>query len=239
MAMVPGGGTWPVDGLLPDASVGQRPTGIVPLDEVMGGGVSPGEILALAGPPRAGVSRLAVRLALGIGRDASVCIVNGHLPTRRLLPVIDATGHDLGGDGPRTLDVASWMPLPDSPAHPAWFESTYDVVVVDCLDEMTTSHWVRTTSLSDVGRRLRECARRSSTTLIITGRSAAVDRGAAAGTTDRGPDGDVFDDVADVHLRLGGGGDDVELVEVEVRGGRRAVHRLSFSHTGVARLQPT
>lgn len=234
--MVPGGSTWPVDGLS-SASSELRPTGVVPLDDTLGGGVSSGEILALEGPPRAGVSRLAIRLALGLGRGASVCIVNGHLPTRRLVPVVEATRNDVGGDQPKTLDVASWMPLPGSPVHPAWFESTYDVVVLDCLDEMMTSHWVRTTSLWDVGRRLRECARRSSTALIITARSAGASRGAVADTTDRGPSGPVFDDVSDTHIRLGRDGDGLGLVEVEVRGGRRVVHRLSLSQTGVTRLQ--
>jgi len=134
-----GGLGYPMGELALLPQLARHPTGLSGLDDVLSGGIGAGEVLTITGPPGIGVSRLAMQAAVGASRSARVLFVNGHMPTRRLLAGLrdigersGLTAHDLD-----RFEVASWVPLPspDSPDD-RWVGFGYDVVVIDCLDEM-------------------------------------------------------------------------------------------------------
>ena len=105
------------------------------------------------------------------------------------------------------FEVASWVPLPD-PDSPdeRWVGRGYDVVVIDCLDEMLRSQaWPDADTILRHSRWLRECAQRSSTAVVITAAQTRCPGLATrvswtpGGATGFGP---AFDDVADSSCQI-------------------------------------
>ncbi|NYG07765.1 hypothetical protein BJ986_002252 [Phycicoccus badiiscoriae] len=163
----------------------------------------------MAGPPGIGVTSLLTQMAAHLVQTARVGMANDHMATHilrdRLLMAASSAGTD------RTavdrIEIASWIPIPDFRSDdPSWFGADYDVLIIDCLDEMLRPRaWPRGPVAVLTGRWLREMARRSNTALILTARG------------DRPPDDGrwsfegawqshwarpVFDDIADVQLSL-------------------------------------
>lgn len=72
-------------------------------------------------------------------RSAKVLFVNGHRSTRRLVGSLRDIGErsGLAANDLDRFEVASWVPLPNPDnTDDRWVGCGYDVVFIDCLDEM-------------------------------------------------------------------------------------------------------
>ncbi len=227
-----GGLGYPMGELALLPQLARHPTGLSGLDDVLSGGIGAGEVLTITGPPGIGVSRLAMQAAVGASRSARVLFVNGHMPTRRLLAGLrdigersGLTAHDLD-----RFEVASWVPLPslDSPDD-RWVGFGYDVVVIDCLDEMFRPQaWPDPDELLRHGRWLRECAQRSSTALVATARAENADQIGYSGFARAWRRHRVrlaFDDIADSSCHIFYDADSKICVRLASRGGQRLSRR--------------
>ncbi len=160
-------------------------------------------------------------MAATLSLTARVLVANDHVPTlllrdhlNGLLATGDVTGRS--GLGPRAtpdgstagLELASWLPLPDWREPDAgWEGALYDVVIIDCYDEM-----IRPAALPGpgdalrAGRWLREQTRRTETVLVLTSRTPTRHTAAAAedGLVDVRS---VFDDICDLRIDIGDHGD--------------------------------
>ncbi len=209
-----------------------HPTGLSEMDDVLSGGVGAGEVLTITGTPGIGVSRLAMQAAVGAARSAKVLFVNGHMPTRRLLVGLRDIGEQ-SGLTPEALDrfeVASWVPLPN-PGGPddRWLGYDYDVVVIDCLDEMFRPQaWPDADEVLRHSRWLRECAQRSSTALVITARAEQASQIGYPGFAEawrRHRARLAFDDIADSSCQIFLDAEGEISVRLASRGGQRLIRR--------------
>ena len=149
--------------LLPPLPV--HASGVAPLDTLTGGGLTPGAVWTLAGPPSIGITSLASSIAVTASRTARVAVGNEHLPTHLLRDRLRAAGD--------RIEIASWVPLPDYRSDDSsWFGAAYDVLIIDCYDEMfRPAAWPKGDTAIRQGRWLRELARRTNTALVLTARA--------------------------------------------------------------------
>jgi len=185
------------------------PTGVGPLDALTRGGLTPGVIWTVAGPPGVGVTSLVMQMAAHLSQTALVGMANDHMATHvlrdRLLMYASTARIDRAPVD--RIDIASWVPIPALRCdEPSWFGSEYDVMIIDCFDEMLRPRaWPEGRMAVLTGRWLREMARRSNTALVLTARA---DRAPAKGRPpfERAWHSHwaraVFDDIADVQLSL-------------------------------------
>lgn len=176
-----------------------HPCGFPSLDELTGGGLAPGAVWTVAGPTGVGVTSLVSATAVAAGRSARVALANDHLATHLLRDRLQSASGKVA--------IASWVPLPDyRSAELSWFGANYDLLIIDCLDEMLRpAAWPKSASAISHGRWLRELARRSNTALVLTGR-AERPRSSGRGAFERSWHSHwsrpVFDDIADVQIQL-------------------------------------
>lgn len=225
-----------VDGVPP---LERHPTGLPSVDDLLGGGLGSGEVMTMFGPPGVGVTRLAIQMALGAAASSKVLFVNGHLGSRRLVASLRAIGGACGVataalDG---FQIASWIPLPyPGREDDQWIGVEYDVVVIDCLDEMFRPQaWPDPQNALRYGRWLRECAQRSSTALIVTARAAEPEQVGSQGFTAawrRHPLHDVFDDIADASCRMFLDDNAEIALHLACRGGQLSRRRCLLRHDG-------
>ena len=183
--------------LLPPLPV--HASGVAPLDKLTGGGLTPGTVWTLAGPPSIGITSLATSIAVTASRTARVAVGNEHLPTHLLRDRLRAAGD--------RIEIASWVPLPDHRSDDcSWFGAAYDVLIIDCYDEMLRpAAWPKGDTAIRQGRWLRELARRTNTALVLTARSERA-RSHGRRPFERAWHAHaarpVFDEVADLRVEL-------------------------------------
>lgn len=208
--------------LLPPLSV--HASGVEPLDSLTGGGLTPGAVWTLSGPPSIGITSLASSIAITASRTAHVALANEHLPTHLLRDRLRAADD--------RIELASWIPLPDFLSDDSsWFGAAYDILIIDCYDEMLRpAAWPKGDTAIRQARWLRELARRSNTALVLTARAERArsqGRPAFDKAWHRHPSRPVFDDVADLR---------VEVWPGKTRGTRfQAVARGHGAATGLVR----
>ncbi len=101
---------------------------------------------------------------------------NEHLATHQLRERLStaAAAIDLHQDALGRIENASWIPLPDPDCDnedDAWFGAGYDVLVLDCYDEMLRPRaWPTGRAALRAARSLRELARRTNTAAVLTAR---------------------------------------------------------------------
>jgi hypothetical protein len=234
--MVLGGSAYSLDELEQVPPVRALPTGLPDLDALTGGGLAPGMVCGIAGPPRCGVTMLALRIAAAAAATRRALVVNDHVPTLLLRDHLQTlTAHQSAHHQPDTpgekgcgVALASWLPLPDWREPEAGWEGTnYDLVVFDCYDDMIRpAAWPSSLDAVRAGRWLREQARRTDTTLVLTTRtpSITITRRPPPGPkwTGAGPTGThsradrdfamrpVFDDICDVSIEIDDHHDTIE-----------------------------
>lgn len=174
-------------------------SGVGPLDSLTGGGLMPGAVWALSGPPSIGVTSLVSSIAVAAASTARVALANEHLPTHLLRDRLRTAGD--------RIEIASWVPLPDYRSDESgWFGANYDVLIIDCFDEMLRpAAWPKRDTAIRQGRWLRELARRTNTGLVLTARAErprSRGRRAFEKSWHRHWARPVFDDVADLHVEL-------------------------------------
>jgi hypothetical protein len=123
-----------------------HPCGFAPLDQLTGGGLAPGAVWSVAGPPRVGVTSLVSAMALTVGKAARVALANDHVATHLLRDRLHTASEE--------VDIASWVPLPDyRSGELSWFGADYDLLIIDCLDEMLRPRaWPKSCSAVPHGR---------------------------------------------------------------------------------------
>ncbi len=174
-------------------------SGVAPLDTLTRGGLTPGAVWTLAGPPSIGITSLAASIAGAASRTARVAIGSEHLPTHLLRDRLRAAGD--------RIEIASWVPLPDYRSdESSWFGAAYDLLIIDCYDEMLRpAAWPKGDTAIRQGRWLRELARRTNTALVLTARAERA-RSQGRRAFERAWHGhrsrSVFDDVADLRVEL-------------------------------------
>jgi hypothetical protein len=201
-------------------------SGLVELDTASDGGLLPGAVWTVAGPSRAGVTELAVRIAVGASRTNTVVIGNGHMPSHVLLQrMLGEAARSYCVESVRArLSMASWLPLPfalDDGCY-SWDSAceAADVVVMDTLDEMLRpAAWPSSDELVLLLRGLRETARRHGTAVVLTARTGRV------GSGERDDDGwtrhlarAAFEDVGDVQIQVESGHPGLLKLAIYVRG---------------------
>ena len=116
----------------------------------------------------------------------------------------------------------------------------YDVVVMDCLDEMFRPQaWPDEEQILRHSRWLRECAQRSSTAVVITARADQVSRIGYPGFVDAWRRHRVrlaFDDVADSSCQMFLDVDGGIGVRLASRGGQRFSQRSRMGSDSLIRL---
>lgn len=197
--MIAGGSGYTLTELVLLEPLPVHPCGFAALDQLTGGGLAPGAVWTVAGPAGVGVTSLVSAMAATVGKCARVALANDHLATHLLRDRL----HSPSGQ----VDIASWVPLPDyRAAELTWFGAGYDLLIIDCLDEMLRpGAWPNGGSAISHGRWLRELARRSDTALVLTARAERV-RSSGRRAFERSWHSHwsrrVFDDIADVQVQL-------------------------------------
>ena len=200
-------------------------SGLTQLDDLSGGGLVPGAVWTVVGPPCIGVTSLVTRLAVSAAATSRVALANEHLATHlvreRFLSSASAAGLHQGAVD--SIEVASWIPLPD-PGCPdeTWFGSSYDVLVIDCYDEMVRPFaWPTGLAALRAARWLRELARRTNTAVVLTARAARLSglgRPAFEDSWHGHWARPLFDDIADLRLELSPGKDGATAFLATARG---------------------
>jgi predicted ATP-dependent serine protease len=184
-------------------------SGLGPIDSLTMGGLPPGAIWTVVGPPALGVTAVVIQAAVHAARTARVGIANGHMATHLLREQILAAASLTETDRAAAdrIEIASWIPVPDFRCdETSWFGAAFDVLVIDCLDEMFhPGAWPDADSAIRSARWLREMARRTNTALVLTGRAermCSAGREAFESAWQRNWARPVFDDVADLSLEF-------------------------------------
>ena len=207
--MITGGLAYTVAELLALSPQTAVPSRLEPLDALTGGGLTPGVIWTVAGTPGRGVTSLVTKMAAHLAQTARVGMANDHMATHLLRDhlLMAASSARTDRTAVDRIEIASWIPIPDLRSDdPSWFGADYDVLIVDCLDEMLRPRESPEGPMAvRTGRWLREMARRSHTALILTARG---DRPPDVGrwSFDRAWQSHwarpVFDDIADMQFSL-------------------------------------
>lgn len=194
------------------AGLAAQPThlsGLAPIDSLTRGGLSPGVVWTVAGTPSVGVTALVTQLAATASRTARVAVANDHLATHLLRDQVSQAASRSGTDRTAAdrIEIASWVPIPDFRCdETSWFGADYDLLVIDCFDEMLRPQaWPQGDVVVRRARWLRELARRSNTALVLTARAGRPRSGgwkAFERAWHRHCARAVFDDIADLRLQL-------------------------------------
>ena len=197
--MIAGGSGYPLAELALLNPLPVHPSGVAPLDLLTRGGLAPGALWAVAGPPSVGVTTLVSTMALAAGSSARVALANDHVATHLLRDRLRSASDQ--------VEIASWIPLPDyRSGESSWFGVDYDVLIIDCYDEMLRpAAWPKNGSAVRQCRWLRELARRSNTALVLTARverARSHGRPAFERAWHRHWARPAFDDSADVQVQL-------------------------------------
>ncbi len=207
--MISGGIGYTLEDLGGLATPEAKSTGVAALDALSGGGMSPGEVWTLVGPAAVGVTTLAVQVAAAVGTVAQVLFANGHTPTHLLREHLEVAAGEAAGVTAR-IQLASWIhfPIVEVEHEPRiWAGAGKDLVVYDTLDEtLRPGCWpVDTREGIERVRWLRECARSTNTTVLLTARmrkSLSRGRWAFEEEWSRHWARPWFDDVADVSQEM-------------------------------------
>ena len=197
--MIAGGSGYPLAELALLSPLPVHSSGFAPLDLLTRGGLAPGALWAVAGPPSVGVTTLVTTMALAVGSVARVALANDHMATHLLRDRLRSASDQ--------IEIASWIPLPDyRSGESSWFGVDYDVLIIDCYDEMLRpAAWPKKGSAMRQCRWLRELARRSNTALVLTAhveRARTPGRRAFERAWQRHWVRPALDDTADVQVQL-------------------------------------
>ncbi len=200
-------------------------SGFRALDDLTGGGLVPGAVWTVAGPPGIGVTTLVTELAVHAAATVRVALANEHIATHQMRDLLLSIAAVIGlhRDAVGRIEVASWIPLPDPGCDDeTWFGAGYDVLIIDCYDEMLRPRaWPTGLTALRAARWLRELARRTNTAVVLTARAdrpAMVGRPAFEESWHGHWVRPLFDDVAGLRLELSMGKNGVSSFHATARG---------------------